>query len=75
MKCFWMVQNLGLTWLTTVFALCELRKSCEHKNKMAALSKISEFQVGSRGVLTLARLCLGLKIEKKKTCCLMVASP
>ena len=31
------------------------------------------FQVGSRGVLTVARLCLGLIIER--TCCLMVAVP
>ena len=31
------------------------------------------FQVGFRGVLTVARLCLGLITEK--TCCLMVAVP
>ena len=53
----------------------QLRKSREHKNKMVALGKnFLVFQVGSRGVLTVARLCLGLKIGKK-TCCLMVAVP
>ena len=51
----------------------KLRKSHEHKNKMATLKKYPAFQVGSRSVLTIARLCLGLKPEK--TCCLMVAGP
>ena len=35
----------------------------ETKNKIAALGKnFLVFQVGSRGVLTVARLCLGLEV-------------
>ena len=40
------------------------RKSRKRKNKIVALKNFLVFQVGFRGVLTVARLCLGLITEK-----------
>ena len=44
----------------------EILQAREHKNKMVALGKnFPIFWVGSGSVLKVARLCFGLKIEKK----------
>ena len=44
-----------------------------HKQNGRSRKNVLVFQIGFRGVLTVARLSLGLITEK--TCCLMVAVP